>query len=225
MLDLKQLLEIARNGNELKWNNAVTYLKSYEGEDEELLGAKSFLEDTGFSKRAFLNFADDIEAASLLPVKHRFVRIPAWSMAAAASLILTAGLYFNNHVQQKSLHVVETALPVYLSDDEAVFNKAMSLYKKGEYEKASYLFRQVNTDTAVYYQAVSYEMLQYFNLSKEVFNKIEPGSEFYNKARIRLAAIHIDLGEKDEAARIISKLTPRNQEEGERVRSVKVRLQ
>lgn len=224
MLNVKQILEVARSSNDRKWADAVAFLKNYDGEEDDLIGAKIFLENHGFSKDALISFAGDIESATLLPVKNRLIRIPAWSMVAAASIILAAGLYFNNYVQQKSLHIVEDALPVYLSDDDALFNKAMSLYKKGEYGKASFLFRQIETDTAYYYTAVSYEMLQFFNLSKDAFNKIEPGSEFYNKAQIRLAAIYIDAGQEKKAAKIIRNLKPENAEESERIRSVKVRL-
>lgn len=225
MLSLKQILEIARSNDARKWNDVGAFLKNYDGEEDELMGAKAFLESHHFSKQAFLTFAGDIESATLLPVKNRLIRIPAWSMVAAASIILAAGLYFNNYVQQKSLHVVEDALPVYLSDnDDAVFNKAMSLYKKGEYGKASLLFRKIETDTAYYYTAVSYEMLRFFNLSKVAFKKIEPGSEFYNRARIRLAAIYIDAGQEKKASEIIHDLKPGNAEESERIKSVKVRL-
>lgn len=224
MLNVKQILEVARGSNERKWTDAVAFLKNYDGEEDDLIGAKIFLENHGFSKEALISFAGDIESATLLPVKSRLIRIPAWSMVAAASIILAAGLYFNNYVQQKSLHIVEDALPVYLSDDDAIFNKAMSLYKKGEYDKASFLFRKIETDTACYYTAVSYEMLHYFNLSREALKKIEPGSEFYNKAQIRLAAIYIGAGQEKKAAAIIRNLKPENEDELKRIKSIKVRL-
>lgn len=219
----EQIIAIARDGSESQWMNVVNFLEHYHGADDDLLGLKQYLENNNYNKMLLLSFRSEV---SRMPFGKRrpLFKVPAWALVAAASIALAGGLYLNDSVQKKSLHLIEAPLPVYLSDQDMLFNKAMSLYKKADYEKASGLFRQLSSDTAIYYSGVCYEVLRYFEMSQAAFNRITPGSEFYNKARIRLAAIAADEGETSKALLLLKTLKPANQDEAHRIKSIKSRL-
>jgi hypothetical protein len=221
---LREILHIARNGNENQWLKVVDFLIGYKGPEDDLLGLKLYLEEHNYNKMLLLSFESEMRKMEPGKRKSRVAKMPAWAMVMAASIVLAGGLYINNSVQRKSLHIKEVPLPVYLSSHDLVFNKAMSLYKKADYEKASLLFRQLGSDTALYYEAVCYEMLSYFELSKTALQQVGTGSVYYNKSRIRMAAIAVDEGNNKVAQKIVNSIKPSNKNEAERIKSIKARL-
>jgi hypothetical protein len=224
-ITIEILLNAARSNDDKKWDAAIESIKRYSGDSDELLGVQLFLVDNNYSKQAFIEFCGYFEVKKITPkLTNKLIHIPTWSIVAAASVILVAGLYINNYVHQQSLHIPEVATPIYMSDNQHEHNKAMSLYKKGEYKRAALMFRSIHSDTAKYYEAVCYEMLKYYNLSKENFELIDVTSEFYNKSRIRLAAIYLESGDAKKAESVLHGLTPNDEEEAERLKSIKLRL-
>lgn len=222
--NLQEILHIARNGNENQWLKVVDFLIGYKGPEDDLLGLKLYLEEHNYNKLLLLSFESEVRKIGFEKRENRGLKMPAWAMVMAASIVLAGGLYINNSVQRKSLHILEAPLPVYLSAHDITFNKAMALYKKADYEKASLLFRQLGSDTALYYEAVCYEMLSYFKLSKKALQNVSAGSVYYNKAQIRLAAIAVDEGNNKSAQKIIHSIKPANKNEAERIKSIKARL-
>lgn len=227
-MDLKDIIGIARNGSEAEWRSVLRFLKAYSGEDAGLHGVRLYLEDHGWARESVTAFEKEVTDAGFRPVAGRKLRlngIPAWAMVAAALLIVAGGLYLNEYVQDQSLHVAEAALPVYLSaGDDAVFNKAMSLYKKGDYPRAALLFNQVKTDTALYYKAVCFEMLGFASLGERSLKMMDSRSEYYTRSRIRLAAIYLESGDPKAAAAAVHGLEPANRDEADRLRSIQLRF-
>lgn len=223
---INQIVKIAQSNSEQEWNEVIAFFKSYNGEDDALLGMKYFLESHGYSRSVLLGYESKIMAG-----KQKFetpptkvIKLPTWAVVAAASVTVISGVLFNNYLQQESVKVIEPPLPVYLSNDGNALNKAMSLYKQQDYTKAINLFNQIPTDTADYYKAVAHEMLEDYERSIVTLNQIHPSSEYFVKSRIRLASIYYQLGKTDIAIDLLNNLKPNNEDEAQRIKSLKLRL-
>jgi tetratricopeptide (TPR) repeat protein len=223
---INQIVKIAQSNSEQEWSEVIAFFKSYNGDDDALLGMKYFLESHGFSRSVLLGYESKIMAGKQRfetpPV--RIVKLPTWVVVTAASVIVISGVLLNNYLQQESVKVIEPPLPVYLSIDGNSLNKAMSLYKQQDYNKAINIFNQIQSDTADYYKAVAHEMLEDYERSIVTLNQIQPSSEYFVKSRIRLASIYYQLGKTDIAIDLLNNLKPTNEEEAQRIKALKLRL-
>jgi tetratricopeptide (TPR) repeat protein len=191
------------------------------------LGLKLFIQNSepNNARKSFVNFVSEINAAKPLEINHqRLIRIPNWLMVAAASIVLVVGLFINQYVHEVSIHMVDDPLPVYLSDENIVLNKAMAQYKKGDYEAAVASFNKLTSDTANYYAAICYELTENYAESVLKLKQVPIYSVFYTKSRIRLAAVHIELNNFDQAKLILNNLMPGDDSDAQRIKSIKIRL-
>ncbi len=221
-----EIILVAKKGTAQQWENVLKYLESYSGDEDDIIGVKLFVKNNAPNERAaLLKFAKELN--NLNPNQSRslkLIRMPNWVMVAAASLLLISGLAINHYFHQKTLHIVEDAMPIFLSNNDAVMNKAMAQYKKGDYLSAVKNFEKLQSDTAAYYAGVCYELGEDFDNSIVKFNEIYENSDFFVKARIRLAAIYIAQNKNEQAKNVIHNITPTNENEAERLKSIKIRL-
>ncbi|MFN7313126.1 MAG: tetratricopeptide repeat protein [Bacteroidota bacterium] len=223
---INQIVKIAQSNSEQEWNEVIAFFKSYNGEDDALLGMKYFLESHGFSRSVLLGYESKIMAGKqkFESTSPKIIKLPTWAVVAAASVTVFSGVLLNNYLQQESVKVIEPPLPIYLSNDGNALNKAMSLYKQQDYNKAISLFNQVSSDTSNYYKAVAYEMLEDYERSIITLNLIQPSSEYFVKSRIRLASIYYQLGKTDISIDLLNNLKPNNADEAQRIKALKLRL-
>ena len=150
-----EIVKIARKGSNSDWLEVKLFLSEYKGNSDHILGVKLYLQNNHQinSRKAFVSFISDIETAKPNAFKGlTLVKVPNWTMVAAASVLLVAGLIINHYVHRVSIHMVDDALPVYLSDDNMLLNKGMAQYKKGDYQSAAETFSKLNSDTGLYYK-------------------------------------------------------------------------
>lgn len=224
MFTFNQIIQLSQQQASANWEQVVAYVKAYNGTEEEMLGLKFYLENNSYSKQALQHYINQIEKNNPVRKKNILRKLPTWVPAAAASIILALGFMLNSKLQKESVHVAEAPLSVFLDDNNLVLNKAMSLYKKGDYKQAQEKFSALETDTAFFYQAVCFEMMGENEKALNVLQQVLPTSNFYNNSLMRMVANHITLGNTTEAHHIITTIVPANTAEAERLRKLKLAL-
>lgn len=222
-----EIVRIARKGSKKQWEDTYNFLISYNGTEDDILGLKLFIQNSEpqNARKLFTKFISEINAAKPTEIyNQRLIRVPNWLMVAAAAVVLVVGLVINQYVHRVSIHMVDDPLPVYLSDENIILNKAMAQYKKGDYKAAVASFNKLNSDTALYYAAICYELSEDYAESVVKFREVPLYSVFYTKSRIRLAAVHIELKNFDQARLILNNLRPDDDSDAQRIKSIKVRL-
>lgn len=227
MYNLAEITNIARSGSQQEWERVLQFIRTYEGEADDLQGIKLFLAQHQESRSKLVAFIEEVYAAD--PAKTftgqgKKIRLPHWVTVSAASLLLVSGLVLNVYMQRKSLHVVEPVLPVYLADEGDLLNKGMAQYKKGDYESALKSFKQLNSDTGIYYAAVCMELLNQYESSLVQLKAVPQSSAFYNLSMIRIAAIYAELNLPRAAKGVLKNIKPVNDKETERLRALKLQL-
>ncbi len=227
VFNINQLIDIAEQGSSKDWEYALDFINNYQGNDDEIHGLKLFVHNhiSDNPRKALIAFISEVRGAKPKEIKRfRLIRFPSWAMVAAASLLLVAGLVVNQYVHRVSIHMVDDALPVYLSNEDILLNKGMAQYKKGDYAAALTNFEKLNSDTAIYYSAVCYELNGNYAESVNKLKKVASNSVFYSKSQIRLAAVYIELGKVDQAKAVLDNIKPANEAEAQRIKSIKIRL-
>ncbi len=225
--NFEEIVLIARKGSKRQWDEVSKFLSQYNGTDDDVLGAKLFIQNhaRANARKSFVSFVSQINASKPSEIKQfKLIKVPSWAMVAAASVILVAGLIMNQYVHKVSIHMVDEPLPVYLSDEHLTLNKAMAQYKKGDYQSAAVSFSQLNSDTALYYAAICYELTENYAECVLKLKQVPKFSVFYTKSLIRLAAVYTELNNVSEAKSILNNLEPENEVDAQRIKSIKVRL-
>lgn len=225
--NINQILNIAQNGSSEEWERVLKFVKTYQSDDDEILGLKTFvfnhLDDN--PREALLTFLSEIKLSKPKELKYyRLTRLPNWVLAAVATLLIVSGILFNRYTNKVSIHIVDDALPIYLSSDDVWLNKGMAQYKKGDFNAALVNFEKLNSDTGTYYAAICNELTAHYNQSLIELKEIPTTSVFYSKAQIRLAAVYFELGELDQAKAILNNIKPFDEIEAQRIKSIKVKL-
>lgn len=224
---INQILDIAKHGTKEEWQELLFFCEGYQGYDDELVGVKEFLANHKSSRIALLNFIKEIETNQPVFTKQskKLRRIPNWVAVAAASVLLIAGLYVNHLLQNQQAPYIDPVMPIYLSTEgELLLNKGMAQYKKGDYLAAQETFSKLNSDTALYYQAICKEVLGDYRGSLNLLYQVSEGSIFYHKTKIRQANLHLMLNDDESAKLVIDGLVPQDELEAERIKSLKLRL-
>lgn len=225
--NFNEIVWIARKGSKQQWEEVNGFLNRYDGPDDDILGVKLFIKNHAHAnaRKLFVAFVAEINSAKPTEFKRlRLIRVPSWVMVAAASVVLIVGLVINQYVHRVSIHMVDEPLPIYLSDENLILNKGMAQYKKGDYAAAAATFSKLDSDTGLYYAAISYELTENYVESVLKLKQIPSSSVFYTKSRIRLAAVNIELNNINEAKSILNNLKPENEVDAQRIKSIKVRL-
>lgn len=224
---INEIVNIAHKGSSDEWERVLHFINNYQGENDEIHGLKLFVHNhiDNNPRQALLSFVSDIKSSKPRDLRSlRLIRVPSWAMVAAAALLLVSGLIINQYVFKVSIHMVDDALPVYLSDDDVWLNKGMAQYKKGDYEAALVNFEKLNSDTGVYYAAICYELTEHYAASVNKLKEVPAHSVFYSKAQIRLAAVYVELGKTSEAKALLNNIKPADEAEAQRIKSIKIRL-
>jgi hypothetical protein len=225
--NFEEIVKIARKGNNSDWDEVKSYLSGYNGASDDILGVKLFLQNNQQldSRMAFVSFISDVESAKPNELrKPSLIKIPSWTMVAAASILLVAGLIANHYVHRLSIHMIDEPLPIYLSNQNLTLNKGMAQYKKGDYNSAAVTLSKLTSDTGLYYTAICYELTGNYPASLLKLKQVPNHSVFYTKSLIRLAAVYIELNNTSEAKSILNNLKPEDEIDAQRIKSIKVRL-
>ncbi len=224
---INEIVEIARKGSSTEWEHVLYFINNYQGENDEIHGLKLFVHNhiDNNPRQALLSFVSDIKLSKPREFRSlRLIRVPSWIMVVAAALLLVSGLIINHYVYKVSIHMVDDALPIYLSDDNLWLNKGMAQYKKGDYKAALGNFEKLNSDTGAYYAAICYELTDRYAFSVSKLKEVPLNSVFFTKAQIRLAAVYIELGKINDAKVLLNNIKPSDEEEAQRIKSIKIRL-
>lgn len=224
MFTFNQIIQLSQQHANVEWEKAVAFIKAYNGTEQQILGLKFYLETNNYSKEALRQYIKQIEKSNPVHKKNILRKVPTWVPVAAASIILALGFMLNNKLQKESVHIVEAPLSVFLDDNNLLLNKAMSLYKKGDYKQAQEKFSTLQTDTAMFYQAVCFEMMGENEKALNILQQVLPTSNFYTNSLLRMVANHITLGNTTEAHHIIMSIVPVNASEAEKLRKLKLAL-
>jgi tetratricopeptide (TPR) repeat protein len=227
VFNFEDIIKIARKGSNKDWDLVKTFLSEYNGNSDDILGVKFFLQNNNHTnnRKDFVKFISEIESAKPQEFKSlRLIKIPSWVIVAAASVMLVVGLIINHYVHRFSIHIIEEPLPVYLSDENLLLNKGMAQYKKGDYKNAAETFSKFKSDTGLYYAAICFELIENYTESIKKLKQVPENSVYYTKSLIRLAAIYTELNYTNEAKSILNNLAPVDEIDAQRIKSIKVRL-
>jgi tetratricopeptide (TPR) repeat protein len=224
---IDEIINIAQKGTSIEWELVRRFINNYQGEDDEIIGLKLFLNNhlDNNPREALLSFVLDIKSSKPKEIKfNRLLRFPSWAMATAATLLLVSGLLINHYVYKDSIHMVDDALPIYLSNEDVWLNKGMAQYKKGDYKAALVNFEKLNSDTGTYYAAICNELTANYDESVKKLKEVPATSSFYSKAQIRLAAVYFELGKLEQAKDVLNNIKPLDALEAKRIKSIKIHL-
>jgi len=222
-----EIINIAQKGTSNEWEQVLEFINNYQGDDDIIIGLKLFLNNhlDKNPREALRSFVLDIKLLKPKEIKsNRLLHLPSWVMAAAATLLLVSGLLINHYVYKDSIHMVDDALPIYLSNEDVWLNKGMAQYKKGDYKAALINFEKLNSDTGTYYAAICNELTANYAESVKKLKEVPATSVFYSKAQIRLAAVYIELGKLDQAKDVLNNIKPLDAQEAKRIKSIKIHL-
>ncbi|MBS1558490.1 MAG: hypothetical protein JST69_07145 [Bacteroidetes bacterium] len=136
----------------------------------------------------------------------------SWKIAAVFSgiiLISSVLLWLNRKPNPYNFDLVEAGLPNTMGKAEnVVFLNAMNEFKAGDYASSGKIFSdlllsQPKNDTLLYFSGLCDFRTEQIRLATVKLNSIIPQSEFYNKARYRLALCYWIEGNIEEATKIL----------------------
>lgn len=219
------IIRIAKYGSEEEWKVCVQQLEKTEAETDEMRGLLEFLDRYQYRRQELLAFIADIEERKPEIKASKLRHVPAWVPLVAASCVLIAVVFVNKYLDNRHIHLPEKALPVYMdANDNLVFNKAMSQYKKEDYASAASSFARVSGDTALYFQGVSLELAGRYEESNHVLLEITPVSPYYNRSLLHRAANLIELNHQKDAVLLLHNFSPQNHEEAELFGRLQLRI-
>lgn len=219
------VIRIAKYESDEEWMLCVKYIQQVEPDSDEMRGLLEFLERYQYRREELLNFITDIEERKPEVKSSKLRHVPAWVPLAAASCILIVMVLANKYYPTHTIHAVEKALPVYMdADHNLLFNKAMSQYKKEDYQAAAFSFAQLKGDTALYFQGVSLELLGKYEESNRVLQQLSPTSTYFNDALLHRAANLIELKQVKEAQFLLMDFAPQTNEQADLVTQLKLRI-
>ncbi len=219
------VIRIAKYGSDEEWTLCVKYIQHTEADSDEMKGLLEFLERYQYRRQELLHFIADIEERKPEIKATKLRHVPAWVPLAAASCILIAMVLVNRFYHANDIHATEQALPIYMdADNNLLFNKAMSQYKKEDFQAAAASFAQLTGDTALYFQGVSLELAGKYEESNRVLQQLPPTSTYFNNALLHRAANLIELKQEKDAQFLLMDFAPQNSAQADLVTQLKLRI-
>jgi len=133
--------------------------------------------------------------------------------AAAIALILAGGITYmllNKTAAKQDLQPYEEiGLPNYMGPSIASsidWKIVMVDFKTHQFNKITALKNSTNNDTLTYFQGVSAFELKQFTTSEQLFNKLTPKSNYYNKALYFKALCYYKLNDIKQAKRVLQEI-------------------
>jgi len=133
--------------------------------------------------------------------------------AAAIALILAGGITYmllNKTAAKQDLQPYEEiGLPNYMGPSIASsidWKIVMVDFKTHQFNKITALKNNSNNDTLTYFQGVSAFQLKQFTTSEQLFNKLTPKSNYYNKALYFKALCYYKLNAIKQSKRVLQEI-------------------